>query len=325
MIDAPKPTEEARPLVLIVDDSEDVHRLLKVRLKNEELEFLSAHDGLEGVTFAQQRQPSLVILDLDMPQLDGLSVLRRLKEIPATQHIPVIVLSGQATPQDKVQAFDLGAVDYITKPFELTELRVRIRSALRMQQLVQMLAQRAQIDGLTGLWNRTFFDRRWEQEQARSARHGHAMSIALLDLDHFKSINDNFGHPVGDMILQSLAKILQRESRQADLACRYGGEEFVLLMPDTPAADAGTVCERIRAAVEAARWPRFPSLYVTVSIGVSGASSSAPVSADQWVEATDHNLYTAKRSGRNKVVMTDLTAHPQRYIKTSRFAGDMGQ
>jgi diguanylate cyclase (GGDEF)-like protein len=256
--------------------------------------------------------------------MDGLAVLRRLKEIPTTQHIPVIVLSGQQTPQDKVAAFDLGAVDYITKPFELTELRVRIRSALRMQQLVQMLGQRAQIDGLTGLWNRNFFDRRWAEEHSRCARHGHAMSIALLDLDHFKAINDNFGHPVGDMVLQGVAKILQRESRTSDLACRYGGEEFVLLMPDTPAPDAATVCDRIRAAVEAARWPRVPSLSVTVSIGIAGASSSAPVSADQWLEATDLNLYTAKRGGRNKVVMTDLTAHPQRYIRTSRFSGDVG-
>jgi diguanylate cyclase (GGDEF)-like protein len=323
MHSTPRTTEEARPTVLIVDDSQDVHRLLKVRLKNEELDFISANDGLEGVSLAQERQPSLIILDLDMPQMDGLSVLRRLKELPQTQHIPIIVLSGLQSPQDKVQAFDLGAIDYVTKPFELTELRVRVRSALRMQQLVQMLAQRAQIDGLTGLWNRTFFDRRWAEEHARCARHGHAMSIALLDLDHFKSINDSFGHPAGDMVLQGVAKVLQRESRQSDLACRYGGEEFVLLMPDTPAADAATVCERIRVAVEACRWPRVPMLRLTVSIGVAGASSSAPVSAEQWVEATDHNLYTAKRNGRNRVIMTDLTAHPQRFIKTGRFANDL--
>jgi diguanylate cyclase (GGDEF)-like protein len=322
MLNSPRPTDDARPSVLIMDDSLDVHRLLKVGLKNEELEFISAHDGLEGVALAQQRQPNLIILDLDMPQLDGLTVLRRLKEIPQTQHVPVIVLSGEHGPQDKVTAFDLGAVDYVTKPFELTELRVRVRSALRMQQLIQMLAQRAQVDGLTGLWNRTFFDRRWNEEHARCARHGHSMSIALLDLDHFKMVNDNFGHPAGDMVLQSVAKVLQRECRTSDLACRYGGEEFVLLMPDTPSPDAARVCERIRTAVEAARWPRLPSLRVTVSIGIAGAGSSAPVSADQWVEATDHNLYTAKRGGRNRIVVTDLAAHPQRYTHTGRIAGD---
>src|SRR2546423_15447659 len=109
MQETPKPIEEARPIVLIMDDSQDVHRLLKLRLKNEELEFLSALDGVEGVALAEERQPNLIILDLDMPQLDGLSVLRRLKEIPRTQHIPVIVLSGQAAPHDKVHAFDLGA------------------------------------------------------------------------------------------------------------------------------------------------------------------------------------------------------------------------
>jgi diguanylate cyclase (GGDEF)-like protein len=315
MLNVTKPTEEQRPTVLIVDDSADVHRLLKVRLKNEELEFLSASDGVEGVTMADQQQPALIILDVDMPGMDGLSALRRLKELPRTQHIPVIVLSGLHSPQDKVMAFDLGAIDYITKPFELTELRVRVRSALRMQLLVQMLAQRAQIDGMTGLWNRTFFDRRWSEEHARCSRYGHSMSVALLDLDHFKSVNDSFGHPAGDMVLQVLAKVLQRESRHSDLACRYGGEEFVLLMPDTSAADAATVCERIRTAVESARFPRFPSLRVTVSIGIAGSSAASTVSAEQWVETADHNLYSAKRSGRNRIVSTDLSTEALRALR----------
>jgi two-component system cell cycle response regulator len=300
-------TEEQRPTVLIVDDSQDVHRLLRLNLKNEELEFISAYDGEEGLAAAQKHIPSLIILDLDMPGLDGVSVLKQLKECAATQQIPVIVLSGQQNPADKVATFDLGAIDFVTKPFEMTELRVRVRSALRMQQLVQMLAQRAQIDGLTGLWNRTFFDRRWSEEHARCMRHGHPMSVALLDLDHFKSVNDNYGHPVGDMVLQTIAKILQRESRQSDLACRYGGEEFALLMPDTRTEDAVAVCDRIRKAVEQARWAREPDLRVTVSIGVAGCSAPCPVSAEQWVEEADRNLYAAKRTGRNTIIAADLT------------------
>ena len=309
-------TDDARPTVLIVDDSRDVHRLLKINLKNEDLEFISAHDGLEGLLAAQQYTPSLIILDLDLPALDGISVLKRLKEGAKTQQIPVIVLSGQQNPDDKVATFDLGAIDYVTKPFEMTELRVRVRSALRMQQLVQMLAQRAQIDGLTGLWNRTFFDRRWAEEHARCTRHGHPMSVALLDLDHFKSVNDNHGHPAGDMVLQSVAKILQRESRQSDLACRYGGEEFVLLMPDTATPDAASVCERIRHAVEATRWARLPNLRCTVSIGVAGCTGTCPVSPEQWVEEADRNLYTAKRSGRNQIVTADLSVAACRITRT---------
>jgi len=311
----PKPADDTRPTVLIIDDSDDVHRLLRVRLRSEELEFISAHGGAEGLEKVARHSPSLIILDLDMPDVDGLDVLRRLKAESATQDIPVIVLSGQHTPQDKVVAFDLGAIDYVTKPFELTELRVRVRSALRMQQLVQMLAQRAQIDGLTGLWNRAFFDRRWEEEHNRSARHAHPVSVALLDLDHFKLVNDTFGHPVGDAVLQTVGKVLQRESRQSDLACRYGGEEFALLMPDTSCADAEKVCQRIRAAVEDARWTRTPDLRVTVSIGVAGGGDAAALSPGEWVEAADRSLYSSKRSGRNRVVATDLSGHPPRLVR----------
>ena len=319
MPNTPKPIEEARPIVLIVDDSQDVHRLLKVRLKNEELEFLSAFDGVEGVALATERQPALIILDLDMPALDGLSVLRRLKELPQTQNTPIIVLSGQQSPQDKVVAFDLGAVDYVTKPFELTELRVRIRSALRMQQLVLMLAQKAQIDGLTGLWNRTFFDRRWIEEHARCARHGHTISVALLDLDHFKVVNDSFGHPAGDMVLQVVAKILQRESRQSDLACRYGGEEFVLLMPDTPPPTPPSSASASAPPSKPPAGTASPPSTSPSPPAWPAPSGTAPVSAEEWVEVADRNLYTAKRGGRNRVASTDLAI---RLAKSGRISGD---
>jgi two-component system cell cycle response regulator len=314
----PRLTDEARPTVLIIDDSVDVHRLLKAHLKSEELEFISAFDGLEGLMSAQQHVPSLIVLDLDMPSMDGLSVLRRLKECEKTQQVPVIVLSGQQNPSDKVATFDAGAIDYVTKPFEMTELRVRVRSALRMQQLVQMLAQRAQIDGLTGLWNRTFFDRRWSEEHARCTRHGHPVSIALLDLDHFKLVNDTYGHPAGDMVLQTVAKILQRESRHSDLACRYGGEEFVLLMPDTGTQEATALCERVRSSVEFARWARLPNLRVTVSIGIAGCSGVCPASSELWVEEADRNLYSAKRSGRNRIVCADLSTGPTWMSRTQQ-------
>ncbi len=300
-------SDETRPTVLIIDDSADVHRLLKVRLKHEEIDFLSAERGAPGIQLARDHRPTLVLLDLDMPEMDGFQVLRALKDHNETQHIPVIVLSGQQSPQDKVTAFELGAVDYITKPFEFTELRVRVRSALRMHQLVQMLAQKAQIDGLTGLWNRTYFDNRWTEEHARATRHGHPISVAVLDVDHFKSVNDTFGHPAGDAVLQGLAKIARREARNTDLACRYGGEEFVLIMPDTRAHEAEILLERVRAAVEATVWPRHPQRTVTISVGIVGATGVTPASAAEWIEAADRNLYAAKHGGRNRVVTTDLS------------------
>jgi len=301
-----KHTDDQRPNVLVIDDSVDVHRLLTVKLKNEELELSHAHTGAEGLDLARRARPAAILLDMDMPVMDGLSVLRRLKDDETTQQIPVIILSGLRRPEDKVAAFDLGAVDYITKPFELTELRVRLRSALKMHQLLQWLAQRAQVDGLTGLWNRAYFDERWSQEHARCQRHGHPLSVAIVDLDHFKKINDTRGHPVGDVVLASVAKVLRRESRHSDCACRYGGEEFVLIMPDTNAADALHVCERIRAGVEAAHYPGCEGLRVTLSAGVAGSSGACAASAHDWLAAADRNLYAAKHAGRNRSISTDM-------------------
>lgn len=306
----PQTLDEARPRVLIVDDSADIHHLLRLRLKHEELEFESAFTEDEGFLKAQRWRPELILLDLALPTDEGLSLLRRLKNDPTTRDIPVIVVSAQQSPRFKVTAFDLGVVDYITKPFELIELRVRIRSALKMYQLMQMLAQRARIDGLTGLWNRTFFDSRWAEEYSRGQRHGHPLSVALIDLDHFKSINDNYGHPVGDMVLQGTARILQREKRQSDLACRFGGEEFVLLMPDTTPVDAAVVCERVRQAVMEARWPRVADLRLTASIGIAGSPGPVATSPEDWVNEADKCLYQAKKTGRNRVIAIDLQAPP---------------
>ena len=172
--------DETLPLVLIIDDAPEVHALLRSRLATEEICFVEAATGEEGLSLAQYRSPAMILLDIDLPGLNGFEVLKALKDDARTHTIPVIILSAECTPESKVRAFDLGAVDFVTKPFEFTELRVRVRSALRVHQLVQMLAQKAQIDGLTGLWNRMFFDRRWAEEHSRNQRQGHALSVALL-------------------------------------------------------------------------------------------------------------------------------------------------
>ena len=306
MINRPLHLEESKPTVLIIDDSSDVHRLLRARLRHEDIELVSAESSRQGLQAAQTLRPAMILLDLEMPDLDGFELLRHLKNTPATLDIPVIVVSGLQSAQDKVMAFDLGAVDYITKPFNLTELRVRVRSALKMHRLVQMLAQCAQLDGLTGLWNRAYFDKRWSDEIAAALRHGRPLSLAMLDVDQFKSINDTYGHPTGDSVLQGLAKILQRECRQEDVACRYGGEEFALIMPDTQVADAVVVCERIRTALAGTSWARHPERNVTLSIGLSGSARAIDIAPTAWVEAADRNLYTAKRGGRNRLISSDV-------------------
>lgn len=304
-LDTSNPTN-AKPVVLIVDDSPDVHRLLKARLRVEDLDVHSAEDGASGLEAAKNLHPSLILLDLDMPVMDGYEVLRTLKDDQATINIPVIILSGLQNAQDKVTAFDLGAIDYVTKPFDIAELKVRVRSALRMQQLIQMLSQRAQIDGLSGLWNRRYFDTRWTEEVSRSARHARPLSVAILDIDHFKSINDTYGHPAGDLVIQGTAKILQAASRQSDVACRYGGEEFVLIMTDTAPKDAMVLCDRIRTAMESTVWPQHPDRRVTISIGVAGCAGACDATPDAWLHAADQNLYSAKKTGRNKIVCSEL-------------------
>ncbi len=303
---------ERAPVILLIDDCEDVHRLLKTRLSREAFELAGALGGEEGVRLALEIKPTIILLDLDMPGVDGFEVLRSLKDDPDASDIPVLVISGMHSPHDKVTAFDLGAVDYITKPFDLTELRMRVRSALRMRQLVLMLAQKAQIDGLTGLWNRAYFDRRWSNETSRVKRCDGALSLALLDLDHFKTINDSYGHPAGDEVLQTFAQQMLQEIRQSDVACRYGGEEFAIIMPDTGPGHAVTVCERIRERLESTVWARHPSRPLTVSVGLVGTSGPTLVTPKKWLERVDKLLYDAKSRGRNRVCVADVAAEPPR-------------
>jgi two-component system, cell cycle response regulator len=297
---------DSTPMVQIIDDSAEVHRLLKARLRHEEINLTSAYSGAEGLSMAEAQRPALILLDLDMADMDGFEVLRRLKNETSTMDIPVIVLSGLHGAQDKVSAFDLGAVDYITKPFNLTELRVRVRSALRLHRLVQMLAQRAHIDGLTGLWNRAHFDKRWSEAVAESARHGRALSLAMMDVDHFKTVNDIFGHPAGDTVLQGLARVFERECRHEDIACRYGGEEFAMIMPETCPEDAARVCERIRVMIREMVWARHPDRNITLSIGIAGARKPGEISPERWLEVADRTLYSAKQSGRDTLRVTPL-------------------
>lgn len=292
--------------VLVIDDAPEVHRLLALHLSREELKCLSAYDGAEGLSTARARLPAAIILDLDMPGMDGLAVLRALKADEQTQNVPVLILAREQSAERKVECFEAGASDFIGKPFEFAELRMRLRSLLRTHRLFKLLAQRAQVDGLTGLWNRAFFDSRWSEEFSRNGRQGHALSLAMLDIDHFKRINDTHGHATGDVVLVSISKMLSREGRRTDLVCRYGGEEFAIIMPDTPPAEAMSVCERIRAAINAAKWEFRKTPPVTASVGVAGCRAKASVNAETWVQMADANLYVAKRGGRNRVVLGEV-------------------
>lgn len=296
-----------KPVVLLVDDSVDVHRLLSARLRHEPIRLIGLTRGIEALEHVRKETPSVILLDLDMPDMDGFEVLRALKDDPATNNIPVIVLSGLHGSEDKVTAFDLGATDYVTKPFDLAELRARLRAALRLDRLLKLLSERADVDGLTGLGNRAHFNKRWAEKVAECRRYGHALSLAIIDIDFFKKVNDTFGHPAGDEVIQGVARLLQTTCRSPDVPCRFGGEEFALIMPNTGRRDAELVVERLREAMAQIEWPRHPDHRVTLSAGLVGSDSSCgDISGEQWLEMADQNLYAAKHGGRNRVVASDI-------------------
>ena len=294
------------PRILAVDDSELMHRLLRTRLQLEQVEIHCALTGEEGLRLAAELQPEVMLLDIDLDGMDGFEVLQRLKENPRTRDIAVIFISASCETMDRVRCLDLGAVDFIPKPFEMAELKARVRSAIRVQQLLRMLSQRAQLDGLTALWNRAYFDQRLAAECAESRRHGKSVALVLCDIDHFKGVNDRFGHPFGDEVLSLFASILSG-GRASDVPCRYGGEEFGVILPATTLAEAVEVAERFRRTFEEHQWRRHPDLVLTASFGVAEVAA-LPLNGtpEDLLANADAALYASKRSGRNRVSSSAL-------------------
>lgn len=299
-----RPQDQA-PIALLIDDSPYIHRLLAVKLKDEGIEFLSAFSGAEGIELAESHTPAIILLDVNMPEMDGFEALKRLKADTRTMGIPVIMLSGQAKSTDKVMAFDMGAMDFVPKPFDVHELRARIQSAIKITQLMRLLENQARIDGLTGLWNRAYFNERLEAELASATRKALPISLVMCDLDHFKKLNDGFGHPAGDHVLQTFAQVLRAELRAYDIACRYGGEEFALILPGATQTETAGVCERIRASIAEKTWRKYPDMKVTGSFGVTACGLGGLNDAPSWIEAADRALYAAKSGGRNQVRLFD--------------------
>ncbi len=290
--------------VLVIDDSADIHRLLRVRLKDEDIVLHSAMDGQEGMDAVRRLRPDLILLDVMMPGLGGFEVCRRLKADPALAPIPIIFLTGASDSLNKVEGLDLGAVDYVVKPFDVAELRARVRAALRTVRYQKLLEQRAQIDGLTGLWNRAYFDRRLEEVLAGCARHDRCASLCMTDVDHFKRVNDTCGHPFGDRVLEYAAEVIRATVRLSDVPCRYGGEEFAIILPDADPEAGAALAERLRAQLPVREWRRKDEVFhVTASFGVAGSvdACGAPLTAEQLVARADQALYQAKRAGRNCV------------------------
>lgn len=296
--------------VLVIDDAEEVHALLDVRLRGEALRLYHAETPERGLDMAVELQPDLILLDVDMPLLSGFDVCQRLKADPSTAHIPVVFLTGSGDTATKVRGFDLGAVDYVTKPFDPVELRARVRSTLRTKRYLDLLSARAQVDGLTGLKNRAYFEQRISEEVAAAIRYGREVCLVMVDVDHFKNLNDTYGHPFGDLVLQRIGELLSGCSRVTDGACRFGGEEFALILTETSLDGALVLAERLREELKALEFfARGERVSVSASFGICSARAlleSKTLDVRTLVEVADAALYAAKRGGRDRVAVAAL-------------------
>ena len=312
------PRENDHPRILIVDDHEDNVELLRARLESWGYATDSAGDGDEALTKIDQAAPDLILLDVMMPKVDGMEVARRVKGNRRLPFIPIIMQTALDTTESKVEGLEAGADDYITKPIDFAELKARVNSMLRIKKLQDALEERerqlleanqrlrhmSQTDALTGLDNRRQLEDRLEEMFEHARRLNEPFACVMCDLDRFKSVNDEYGHQAGDAVLKQFARILKGEVREIDRAGRFGGEEFMLLLPGT-VLDAGvTFAERVRKQVEAHTFTfDGTSIRRTASFGVSAwPHPRIPPDCDALVRAADDALYVAKEMGRNRVV-----------------------
>jgi two-component system cell cycle response regulator len=298
------PTEQGySPLVLIVDDHPDNVEVLQVRLDALGYRTACASDGETALNMVAQSPPDLILLDVMMPRMDGNEVARRIKADKSLPYIPIIMQTALDSTQSKVVGLDSGADDYVTKPINYAELQARMTAALRIKSLQDKLAEMAITDALTGLFNRRHLDERLDEMFEHSVRLHEPLSVVMFDIDHFKKVNDTYGHQVGDVVLTQFAQLLKHAARDIDRIGRYGGEEFMVLLPGT-VLDAGvTFAKRVRQEVETHQFEYDGgALKCTVSAGVAAYPNPRIHTRQQIVKSADDALYVAKTTGRNRVI-----------------------
>jgi diguanylate cyclase (GGDEF)-like protein len=303
---------DKRATVLIVDDEPQNIRLL-VDVLRDEHELLIAIGGREAIKRVDsQNPPDLILLDVVMPEMDGWAVCRALKANPITEGIPIIFVTARDDVVDEAKGLAAGAVDYITKPFSPEIVRARVDTHLALKSQADMLASLSAIDDLTGLPNRRRFNQRMKEEWRRATRTASPITVVMMDVDHFKQYNDNYGHGTGDdclrRVAQALGKVVQRS---ADLVARYGGEEFAAILPATDEEHGVQIGERFRQAVYALRLVHEYSTtsgYITISAGVATCVPGLHENAHNLLGIADQMLYKAKDAGRNCVA--SVVYHP---------------
>jgi diguanylate cyclase (GGDEF)-like protein len=296
--------DSQKSVILVADDDGVTRAMVSSWLAGAGYEVIAAADGDQALQLAGEHGPDLLLVDVTMPGRDGYEVCRAIQAESKTPP-PVIFLTAHGQTNARVAGLDAGAVDYIVKPFANEELVARVRAALRTKAVRDGLAETAARDGLTGVFNRRELDTRTEQAVALAARHGRPLSCLLLDIDHFKSVNDTYGHAAGDAVLREAARRICAASRVSDIIGRYGGEEFVVLLPETGGDGAVAAADKLRA--ELAGSPvgvGDTAITVRASVGAAAWGDQMSAATDLYA-AADRALYRAKELGRDRTELLE--------------------
>lgn len=312
--------DQRKPLtILVIEDHPDQRDLLAIVLQREGYHVVTAGNGVEAMEKLQQEDVQIALSDIMMPKMDGFELIKSIRSDPALKGIYLILITARIQEGDRVRGLDLGADDYITKPFSFSELLARVRVGSRVVQYQQHLEYQTQIDPLTGLFNRRAFERKIGEEFERARRYNHAVSVLLLDIDNFKTINDTFGHHGGDTALIKISETLREKTRRSDFPARYGGEEFVLILPETDQDSALQVANKIHEEIRSRTFGTDSKPFgLTVSIGLSSTSTKHYMDWRQILDDADKAMYVAKKSGKDRVevclpegknILTQTSAH----------------
>ncbi|MBI3795022.1 MAG: diguanylate cyclase [Nitrospinae bacterium] len=300
---------EVKQTVLVVDDLVPNVKLLAETLK-QNYNILEATSGAEALDIVKTKLPDIILLDVMMPEMDGYAVCTALKSDPATNHIPIIFITAMSDSENEAKGLEAGAVDYITKPFNISLVRARVNNHLVLKQYRDNLETMSMNDGLTGIANRRCFDVILEREWMRMLRNGRPISLIMIDIDFFKMFNDEYGHPAGDECLKNVAKALREElKRPSDILARYGGEEFACILSDTSLEGAHMLANAFSRAVLQLKIPNKQSTVnecVTLSMGVGTIVPGANNSISKLIKGADDLLYEAKRNGRNIIKFSNI-------------------
>jgi two-component system cell cycle response regulator len=307
--------EQMSNTLLVIDDSATLRFQVLEFLKDSDLFeiYLEAENGIDGFKALLNNDVDVVLCDLEMPGMDGQKFLGMQQSRSELRDIPVIMLTGREESKQKIKLLEHGASDYITKPFDASELLARVKVQLKIKSLQDNLKEQnhkleelSNTDPLTQLANRRFLMQFLEREFPRSERGHHQLSLVMADIDHFKKINDTYGHQQGDLVLKAVAGTFLKELREYDLAARFGGEEFALVLPETDLKDATRVATRIREVIAAMSFEEpLQELKMTISLGVVTCPTKEVTNINDLIRIADDALYTAKREGRNRVIIAD--------------------